>query len=74
MRTPWIISATEFLRNSVGAFAAVIAIGLAAPAFAQGVDHKQQIEKIIAAYREVRVPVERDHGFRWKMITESGGT
>jgi len=22
----------------------------------------------------VRVPVERDHGFRWKMITESGGT
>src|SRR5215472_53062 len=52
MRTPWIISATEFLRNSVGAFAAVIAIGLAAPAFAQGVDHKQQIEKIIAAYRE----------------------
>ena len=22
----------------------------------------------------VRVPVERDHGFRWKMITQSGGT
>ena len=22
----------------------------------------------------LRVPVERDHGFRWKMITESGGT
>ncbi|HEX3525364.1 MAG TPA: hypothetical protein VHT52_25150 [Stellaceae bacterium] len=24
--------------------------------------------------RGVRVPVERDHGFRWKMITQSGGT
>jgi hypothetical protein len=23
---------------------------------------------------EVRVPVDRDHGFRWKMITQSGGT
>ena len=22
----------------------------------------------------VRVPVDRDHGFRWKMITQSGGT
>ena len=22
----------------------------------------------------MRVPVERDHGFRWKMITQSGGT
>jgi len=22
----------------------------------------------------VRVPVEGDHGFRWKMITQSGGT
>ena len=22
----------------------------------------------------VRVPVERDHGFRWKMITQSGRT
>jgi len=22
----------------------------------------------------VRVPVERDHGFRWKMITQSVGT
>jgi transposase len=22
----------------------------------------------------VRVPVERDHGFRWKMITQSGAT
>ena len=22
----------------------------------------------------VRVPVERDHGFRWKMITQSGGS
>jgi ribosomal protein L34 len=22
----------------------------------------------------LRVPVERDHGFRWKMITQSGGT
>ena len=22
----------------------------------------------------VRVPVVRDHGFRWKMITQSGGT
>ena len=21
----------------------------------------------------LRVPVERDHGFRWKMITQSGG-
>jgi hypothetical protein len=21
----------------------------------------------------MRVPVERDHGFRWKMITQSGG-
>ena len=26
------------------------------------------------ATAEVRVPVERDHGFRWKMITQSGGT
>jgi uncharacterized protein (TIGR02246 family) len=54
MRSPWIISATKFLRNSVGAFAAVIAIGLAPPAIAQGVDAntKQQIEKIIAAYHE----------------------
>src|SRR5205823_3393127 len=25
-------------------------------------------------FRCVRVPVERDHGFRWKMITQSGGT
>ena len=24
--------------------------------------------------RGVRVPVECDHGFRWKMITQSGGT
>jgi hypothetical protein len=23
---------------------------------------------------KMRVPVERDHGFRWKMITQSGGT
>ena len=23
---------------------------------------------------QVRVPVDCDHGFRWKMITESGGT
>jgi hypothetical protein len=23
---------------------------------------------------QVHVPVERDHGFRWKMITQSGGT
>ena len=23
---------------------------------------------------DVRVPVDRDHGFRWKMITQSGGT
>ncbi len=23
---------------------------------------------------ELRVPVERDHGFRWKMITQSGAT
>ena len=22
---------------------------------------------------KLRVPVERDHGFRWKMITQSGG-
>ena len=22
----------------------------------------------------VRVPVDRDHRFRWKMITQSGGT
>jgi transposase len=22
----------------------------------------------------LRVPVDRDHGFRWKMITQSGGT
>jgi len=22
----------------------------------------------------LRVPVERDHGFRWKMITQSGAT
>jgi hypothetical protein len=22
----------------------------------------------------LRVPVEGDHGFRWKMITQSGGT
>jgi hypothetical protein len=22
----------------------------------------------------LRVPVERDHGFRWKMITQSGGS
>ena len=32
-----------------------------------------------SAYNEavqygVRVPVERDHGFRWKVITQSGGT
>jgi len=64
MRSPWIISATEYLWNSVGApkgvsrfagaFAAIIAIGLAPPAFAQGVDQntKQQIEKPIAAYHE----------------------
>ncbi len=25
-------------------------------------------------YVRVRVPVERDHGFRWKMITQSGAT
>jgi hypothetical protein len=24
--------------------------------------------------RDVRVPVERDHGFRWNVITDSGGT
>ena len=24
--------------------------------------------------KKVRVPVECDHGFRWKMITQSGGT
>jgi DNA replication protein DnaC len=23
---------------------------------------------------QLRVPVDRDHGFRWKMITQSGGT
>ena len=23
---------------------------------------------------DLRVPVDRDHGFRWKMITQSGGT
>jgi hypothetical protein len=27
-----------------------------------------------AGSSSVRVPVERDHGFRWKMITQSGGT
>jgi hypothetical protein len=26
------------------------------------------------AYPHVRVPVDRDHRFRWKMITQSGGT
>jgi transposase len=25
-------------------------------------------------FTKMRVPVERDHGFRWKMITQSGGT
>jgi len=29
---------------------------------------------INASWEVVRVPVERDHGFRWKMITQSGGT
>jgi hypothetical protein len=25
-------------------------------------------------YAKLRVPVDRDHGFRWKMIAQSGGT
>ena len=28
----------------------------------------------LAAVIPVRVPVERDHGFRWKMIIQSSGT
>jgi len=32
------------------------------------------VRKAFEAYFTVRVPVERDHGFRWKMITQSGGT
>jgi hypothetical protein len=33
-------------------------------------------EQLVKAnqWAEVRVPVERDHGFRWKMITHSGAT
>ena len=30
--------------------------------------------RIVTIGQLVRVPVERDHGFRWKMITQSGGT
>jgi hypothetical protein len=32
------------------------------------------IARPLRIYRTLRVPVERDHGFRWKMITQSGGT
>jgi hypothetical protein len=31
-------------------------------------------EDVGEASAGVRVPVECDHGFRWKMITQSGGT
>jgi hypothetical protein len=30
--------------------------------------------RLCTADHPMRVPVERDHGFRWKMITQSGGT
>ena len=32
-----------------------------------------QIDKLKQRFK-LRVPVDRDHGFRWKMITQSGGT
>jgi tRNA(adenine34) deaminase len=31
-------------------------------------------EAILYTTGELRVPVDRDHGFRWKMIAQSGGT
>jgi adenylate cyclase len=44
------------------------------------VDVKQVAQELGVRYvlegsvRKVRVPVDRDHGFRSKMITQSGGT
>jgi hypothetical protein len=34
--------------------------------------HKALGDKAVVV--RVPVPVDRDHGFRWKMITQSGGT
>jgi ribosomal protein L34 len=34
---------------------------------------QQGVAKDFRRFGKLRVPVERDHGFRWKMITQSGG-
>ena len=33
-----------------------------------------ELEEALSRPRYVRVPVDRDHRFRWKMIIDSGGT
>ena len=45
-----------------------------------GVDSRSKLIHLVAATpanapdSTLRVPVESDHGFRWKMIAQSGGT
>jgi hypothetical protein len=36
--------------------------------------HRLVVGRAVETALRLRVPVERDHGFRWKMITQSGGT
>jgi hypothetical protein len=58
-------------------FAPAVTLALAASAAAQTVvvgTGNPHIDVPAVQAAVVRVPVERDHGFRWKMIAQSGGT
>src|SRR5215467_6661839 len=53
---------------------AAFAARLATPAMKNSVAALKPGSTLVIADHAVRVPVERDHRFRWKMITQSGGT
>ena len=55
----------------VPGFGLVAGLGKAAPA---GLLIERPAGADVVGGFLVRVPVDRDHGFRWKLITQSGGT
>ncbi len=44
------------------------------PAVVITADALNRARRTVVIVPLLRVPVERDHGFRWKMITQSGAT
>ena len=64
------VAASGHALRAINRAAAMLCVAYAA--WAAG---RLAIERHIGALSpNLRVPVERDHGFRWKMITQSGGT